>query len=123
MATFIVLHIPQTPGTRAREELAGRVSSVLGGAHLQLDCAWLVHSQETADDVRDRLAVGLPPRDGLLVLEIGQQAAWTGVTEEQAEWLVVYMANDGRMDDRDLIISISHSDRLSHDREHHLRAR
>jgi hypothetical protein len=55
---------------------------------MQLGPAWLVRSNETADDLRDRLCAGLPPEDGMLVLEIGEQGAWRGVTEEQGEWLV-----------------------------------
>ena len=89
MATFMVLHIPRSPpGTQMRPELGDRIASLLGDAYLQLDCIWLVHSVDMADQIRDRLSVGLPPEDGFVVLGIGDEAAWRGLTEEQGEWLV-----------------------------------
>ena len=88
-ATFIVLQIPRSPrSTPCDQELAGLIASLPGGAHLQLGCVWLVRSDESADQVRDRLLASVPNEDALIVLEMGEQAAWAGLTSEEGEWLV-----------------------------------
>ncbi len=87
MPSFIVLHIPHSR-TGAGGTIGDLIASQLRGPHLQLDRVWLVHAEETADENRDRLAGGLPPEDALGVLEVGEQAAWGGLTEEQREWIL-----------------------------------
>jgi hypothetical protein len=87
--TFIVLRIPKSPrSTAAAEELARPIASLRAGAHLQLGAIWLVRSEESADELRDRLSADLPNEDALVVVEMGEQAAWTGLAAEDGEWLV-----------------------------------
>ena len=89
MPAFVILHIPHSrTGTETQGEVGRLIASRLKGEHLQLDSAWLVRSEEMAGELRDRLAEGLPSEDALVVLEIGEQAAWRGLTGEQGEWLV-----------------------------------
>jgi hypothetical protein len=103
MPSFIVLHIPKSPSSPGVDfDLEQRLASI-GEAHLQLDRVWLVHSREMADDIRDRLSTGLPPEDAIVVLEIAEQGAWRGVTEEQGEWLVRYVWVGSRFESREFI--------------------
>jgi hypothetical protein len=89
MPAFIVLHIPHSrTGTETHGEVGGLIASRLDVPHLQLDGVWLVYSEEMADGILDRLSDGLPLEDALVVFEIGEQAAWRGLTDEQGEWLV-----------------------------------
>jgi hypothetical protein len=92
MANFIVIHVGRTsPVAQSRADLARRIRNLPGAACLDLDCAWLVESDDTADEIRDNLTPSLPPEDALLVFGIGEQAAWAGLREEQADWLVQHL--------------------------------
>jgi hypothetical protein len=103
MPSFIVLHIPKSPSRPGVDvDLEQRLASI-GDAHLQLDHVWLVHSREMADDIRDRLSTAVPAEDAIVVLEIAEQAAWRGVTEEQGEWLVRYVWVGNRFESRQFI--------------------
>ena len=90
MPSFLVIHIGRSsPVLQSRANLRGHIRELPN--HLDLDCAWLVESEETADEIRDSLRPFVPPEDGLVVLGVGEQAAWTGLREQQAEWLVQHL--------------------------------
>jgi hypothetical protein len=92
MPSFLIIHIARTgPVANSRRELRGHIRQLPAAQHLDLDCAWVVESEETADALRDRLRQSLAPADGLLVLGIGEQAAWGGLREQDADWLVEHL--------------------------------
>jgi hypothetical protein len=92
MPSFLVVHIGRTsPITQSRNDLRGHIRELPGSDHLDLECAWVVESEETADEIRDRLKLSVPAEDGLLVLGIGEQAAWRGLCEQEADWLVEHL--------------------------------
>jgi hypothetical protein len=93
MALFLLLPVSQKPlPNSVREELANRIASLAaGGTYLQLGCTWMCESEEIADEFRNRLSIGLSSEEALVVLEIGDQAAWGGLTEDQAEWLIEHV--------------------------------
>ena len=91
MANFLVIHVGRAaPVAQSRANLVKRLGT-LNGAYLDLDCAWLVESDGTADVIRVYLNASLPPEDGLLVFGLGEQAAWTGLREEQADWFLEHL--------------------------------
>ena len=92
MPSFVVIHIGRTTSlARSRADLRGHIRELPGDTYLDLDCAWVVESEETADEIRDNLRRFLPPEDGVLVFCIGEQAAWTGLLDDQADWLVHHL--------------------------------
>ena len=92
MGNFLIIHVGRTsPVAQSRADLKRRIHALPSGTYLDLDCAWLVASDETADELRDTLGANLPPEDALVVLGIGEQAAWTGLRDEQAEWFVQHL--------------------------------
>lgn len=92
MGIFLVIHVGRSSRVaQSRADLGGRIRALPRGVYLELDCAWLVESDETADELRDTLGAALPAEDALIVLGVGEQAAWTGLREEQAEWFVEHL--------------------------------
>ena len=92
MGSFLVIHIGRaSPVAQSRAKLRGQIQDLPGGTYLDLDCAWVVESDETADEIRDTLKKTVPAEDGVVVLSIGEQAAWTGLCEDEAEWLVQHL--------------------------------
>jgi hypothetical protein len=92
MPSFLVIHIGRSSlVSQSRSDLRGHIRELPGSEHLDLECAWVVESEETADEIRDRLKQSVPAEDGLLVLGIGEQAAWRGLREQEADWLVEHL--------------------------------
>jgi hypothetical protein len=92
MANFLVIHVGRAASVaEARANLVERMGALTGGDYLDLDCAWLVESDETADEIRDKLKPSLPREDGLLVFGLSEQAAWSGLREEQADWFLEHL--------------------------------
>ena len=88
------------------------IASLARGRYRQLGCAWLINSQYLADEVRDRLAVSLPFDDRLLVLGIGLEGAWQGLSENEVDWLLGHIAERDEVDPVTLI-STTDSDQPS----------
>ncbi len=63
------------------------MSGVEGDTSLPLGSAWLVQSEETADEIRDRLQRFADRDDGLVVICAGEGAAWLGLSAQEADWL------------------------------------
>jgi hypothetical protein len=89
MSGFLIMHVGRSlPVARFRTQLMKRIQAIAAGAYLELDGVWLIESDDTADEIRDRVRDCVPPDDALIVFGIGDQTAWTGLPEEQADWLV-----------------------------------
>ena len=53
-----------------------------------LDSTWLLRTELSAIQVRDRLRQVLDANDKLLVIDVsGRQAAWAGVNERGSAWI------------------------------------
>jgi hypothetical protein len=52
-----------------------------------LDSTWLIKTQESAIDIRNKLKKHIKSDDELLVIKYGNEAAWFGFNEKGAEWL------------------------------------
>jgi len=53
----------------------------------QLDSTWIVATEQTAEQIRDKLISYLDKNDELLVTKISAPAAWQGFNEEGSQWL------------------------------------
>jgi hypothetical protein len=58
---------------------------------LPLNGAWIIESECTADAIRDQIAKCVPDAGGLIVTSIGNQAAWTGLSDTDTEWLIEHL--------------------------------
>lgn len=52
-----------------------------------LDSTWIVVSNLTAQQIRDRLQSVSDNTDGLLVVKASAPAAWGGLSQEVSDWL------------------------------------
>jgi hypothetical protein len=77
----------ETGATEAREQLARRILELWTGT-IQLDGSWIVHSDSTADQIRDELLPYILEGDALIVVGAGHDAAWAGFAAAENEWLV-----------------------------------
>ena len=53
----------------------------------QLDSTWLVVTEDTAVQIRDKLAPYLDANDELLVAKVSAPAAWRGFNDKGSQWL------------------------------------
>ena len=90
MPAYVIYHLSDAGDARriTDEGLAERMTAVAGRDSLQLPGMWIVQSSGTSDQIRDELRASIGPADGLLVLEIGQDAAWAGVSSTVGDWLL-----------------------------------
>lgn len=53
-----------------------------------LDSTWLLRTEETSVELRDRLSVHIDASDELLVIDVtGRAAAWSGFSERGGRWI------------------------------------
>jgi hypothetical protein len=90
MPAYVIYHLPSGRGAAhaAHENLAAKVKALASTDRLQLDGIWIVQRDGTSDQIRDELRASIGADDGLLVLEIGQDAAWAGVPDAVGKWLL-----------------------------------
>jgi hypothetical protein len=53
-----------------------------------IDPSWIVRTDWSAKQVRDHVKPHIGATDGLLVLELTGEGAWTGLGDEAVNWLV-----------------------------------
>jgi hypothetical protein len=90
MTSFVVL--PISPASaKIADELRKGVASLTGVTSLDLGGVWIVESEATADEIRDAVSAHLPEEDALIVFGVGEQAAWRGLSPNQADWLADHL--------------------------------
>ena len=52
-----------------------------------LDSTWIIKTNLTAEQIRDRLIPKIDSNDKLLVVRLRQEAAWIGFQKECSDWL------------------------------------
>jgi hypothetical protein len=72
----------------AHTSLAAKVIALAWTERLPLDGLWIVQRDGTSDQLRDELRPSIGADVGLLILEIGQDAAWAGVSAAVGAWLL-----------------------------------
>jgi hypothetical protein len=90
MPAYVIYHLPsgRDAAHAAHANLDAKVRALASTDRLHFDNIWIVQRDGTSDQIRDELRGSIGADDGLLVLEIGQDAAWAGLPEAVAEWLL-----------------------------------
>lgn len=86
MAVYMVGYDLLKPG-QDYEDLINAIKSYGVWWH-HLDSTWIIVTDETAIQVRDRLVQHIDSNDELLVASIGAPAAWRGFAKDGADWLM-----------------------------------
>ena len=107
MPSYVIYHFDQGQDQgRARRDFSAGMALIPAQDRLDLDGLWIVQADGTSDQIRDELRAHLGPHCALLVLEIGPDAAWTGVCPDVGEWLLEQLSRwrpwttDARADGR-----------------------
>ena len=95
MPAYVIYHLDKRDARRAPQELAERIAAVAAKARLELQGLWIVEADGTSDQIRDQLRPCIGSDEGLLVFEIGTDAAWTGIRSEEGEWLLQHLSGWG----------------------------
>jgi hypothetical protein len=86
MSTYLVGYDLDKPGQKYKnleEEI-----KALGAWWHHLDSTWLVVSELSTTQVRDRLQQHIDANDKLIVVRVtGTEAAWYGFSEEGGQWI------------------------------------
>ena len=73
-------------------ELSERVCTYLREKYPAVFCrlqsAWIISASVTADEIRDSLLTSVGEIPTLLVVRAGEEAAWAGFNETDADWLL-----------------------------------
>jgi hypothetical protein len=86
MRTLLVGYDLNRPGQNYGGLVAALKSAQLWWHYL--DSTWLLRTDETAAELRNRLTVLIDPGDELLVVDVtGRAAAWSGFDENAGEWI------------------------------------
>lgn len=90
MTTFMIGYDLNKSG-KDYDGLIAEIKSISGTWWHHLDSTWLVVTDLTAVQVRDRLAPHLDSDDELLVAKVCAPAAWKGFNESGSDWLHKYL--------------------------------
>src|SRR4051812_33595729 len=74
-----------------RAALAQRLYDRWATVGLQVDGFWILQAKATSDQIRDELLSIVPDGNGLIVLSLGRDAAWTGVEPDEIGWLIEHL--------------------------------
>ena len=91
MGTFLVTIGPskervEHPGLEDR--IGGCLRQTYGSAFSRLAGSWIVQSDRTADAIRDSLLSEITELRCVLVVKVGQEAAWSGFNSLDSDWLL-----------------------------------
>jgi hypothetical protein len=90
-ATILIAYDIHPAQGAAYDDLIAAIQS-LGAWWHHLETVWIVRSNETPDEIRDKLRSHIGTDDQLLILDItGDKAGWTGVSDAGSEWLKKYI--------------------------------
>lgn len=85
MTTYIVSYDLREPG-RDYSSLYDALKSEITWWH-HLESTWLVVSNKSAADLRNKLAATMDDNDKVLVVNSGGYGAWKGIPESGSDWL------------------------------------
>lgn len=85
MATVLIGYDLNKP----EQDYAGLIEEIkkLGLWWHCLDSTWLVNTELTTEQVRNRLKTKIDANDELLVIKVKRDAAWTGFNQKCSSWL------------------------------------
>ena len=85
MKTYIIGYDLNRPG----QDYADLITAIksYGNWWHHLDSTWIIQTNESASQVRDKLIPYLDANDELLVVGSSGEGAWTGFNEKGSKWL------------------------------------
>ena len=86
MAQYAISYDLRKPG-RNYDNLIKAIKDLSGGWCHALESLWVVTSNLSAVQIRDRLLPHIDANDGLLITGLTGVAAWYGLGQEQSNWL------------------------------------
>lgn len=86
MATYMIGYDLNKAG-QDYSALIDEIKALANGWWHHLDSTWIVNTNLTAVQVRDRLRAQIDANDELLVAAISEPAAWYGFTQKGSDWL------------------------------------
>ena len=86
MATYLIGYDLKAKEEGAYENLEAAIKS-LGTWWHHLDSTWIVVTNLSAVEVRDKLTPHIKTNDELLVVKSGREGAWTGFNDRGSAWL------------------------------------
>lgn len=85
MKTYIIGYDLNRPG-QDYTDLITAIKTYRSWWH-HLDSTWIIKTDETAEQVRDKLSAHIDNTDELLVVGSSGEGAWTGFNEKGSTWL------------------------------------
>ena len=86
MSTYLITYDLNSPG-QGYGDLFHAIKSLANGWWHHLDSTWLINSNSSAADIRDRLLPFLDNNDELLVIAVGRDWATYGLPQGANQWL------------------------------------
>jgi hypothetical protein len=86
-AAFLIVPLAAEPAPDA--DLVDIALSAVSDKRLRFGSVWIILSAATSDAIRDHL-LNQPQLSGsqIMVMRAGPEAAWTGLSDAETEWLV-----------------------------------
>ena len=78
-------------GQDAYPELFDAIKGMANGYWHHLDSTWLIRSELTAAQIRDKLKPHIDSGDELLVVGLAGDGAWAGINKSGSDWLTTYL--------------------------------
>lgn len=91
MATYLICYDINKEGSAystANKVLTDKIKSMFSVWWHHLDSTWIVVTEMSAKDIRDKLRPILDANDELLVILSGGEGAWSGFDEKGSKWLL-----------------------------------
>ena len=86
MSTFLIGYDLNKP-EQDYPELINAIETSFGKWWHYLDSTWLIKSDLSATDIRDKLKPHIDSDDELLVVRLSGEGAWAGFSSEASDWL------------------------------------
>jgi len=86
MTTYIITYDLHQPGQEYHPLIDALKKSYPAHGRLQLS-VWLIVTDESAQQIRDRLAQYIDKNDKIFVAKVSRPAAWKGYDQGWSDWL------------------------------------
>jgi len=91
MTAYLICHVDRVKGPASaniRRTLAARVKERWDRRAVELDGSWILQADCTSDQIRDDLLAHTGKREILLVVALGDDAAWNGLDPSEGDRLI-----------------------------------
>lgn len=86
MNLYLITYDLSAPG-RNYENLFDGIKKVSNDWAHPLESVWIVETSLSAGQIRDHLTSHIDKNDKLIVLRLGKEAAWYGLSDETSNWI------------------------------------